>query len=98
MSDRETLSCEEAIRLLASYLDGELESGSAVQLKDHLDRCRSCYSRHEFEKGLRERIAGLAEEPLRPEFEERIQGLVSPFAGSRSRGRSGEPGADDRGP
>lgn len=98
MSDRETLSCEEAIRLLASYLDGELEGGSAAQLEDHLDRCRSCYSRHEFEKGLKDRVASLGEERPRSEFEERIQGLVSRFAGSRSRSRSDEPGADDEGP
>lgn len=94
MSDTETLSCEEAIRRLASYLDGELESGSAVELEEHLDRCRSCYSRHEFEDGLKERVAGLGEESPRPEFQERIRGLVSRFSRAGSP-RPSRPAVED---
>ena len=95
MSDTETLSCEEAIRLLASYLDGELERGSTAELEEHLERCRSCYSRHEFEKGLKERIAELGAESPRPEFEDRIRGLVSRFSRAGSSGDSSSAGEDD---
>lgn len=95
MTNRETLSCEEAIRLLASYLDGELERGSSAKLEDHLERCRSCYSRHEFEKGLKERVAALREASPRPEFEERIRGLVSRFSRAGSSGSSVPAGEDD---
>ena len=75
----EALTCDEAIRRLALYLDGELGRASSGELEDHLRRCRSCYSRHEFEKGLKAHLARLGREPVRPEFEDRIRGLVSRF-------------------
>jgi len=80
MSDREMLTCEQAIRRLAAYLDDELDARSRSRLEDHLDRCRSCYSRHEFEKGLKRQLSDLARGPVRPEFEDRIRSLVSRFA------------------
>lgn len=80
MSDQNMLSCEEAIRRLASYLDGELEAESNVELEHHLSLCRSCYSRHEFEKGLKSRISDLGSESVRPDFEKRIESLVASFA------------------
>jgi anti-sigma factor (TIGR02949 family) len=78
--DRRVLTCDEAIRLLASYLDGELENDSRETVEDHLHRCRSCFSRHEFEKGLKAQLERLGREEVRPDFEERIRGLVARFA------------------
>jgi anti-sigma factor RsiW len=85
MSDR-ALTCEEAIRLLVDYLDDELVEERRGDLERHLDVCRSCYSRREFEKGLKEQVSGLGREPVRPDFQERIRALV---------GRFGRPGIDD---
>lgn len=77
----EPLTCDEAIRLLALYLDGELQNSSrSERLEEHLRICKSCYSRHEFEKGLKEQLGRLGREPVRPEFQERIQGLLSRFS------------------
>jgi anti-sigma factor (TIGR02949 family) len=86
MSDRE-MTCEEAIRLLVDYLDGELEADRRGELDRHLSICRSCFSRHEFEKGLKERVAELGQEPVPPEFQDRIRALVSRFAGADAGGR-----------
>jgi anti-sigma factor (TIGR02949 family) len=36
------MNCEEAGRLLDSYLDGELERGLLHKLEQHLNRCSSC--------------------------------------------------------
>ena len=77
--DHDVLTCEEAIRLLAAYLDGELDGDSRGKMEDHLQRCRSCFSRHEFEEGLRAQLAELGKEPVRPEFRERIGDLLSRF-------------------
>lgn len=85
MSDR-VLTCEQAIRLLVEYLDDELDAGRRGDLEHHLDICRSCYSRREFEKGLKEQVSELGREPVRPEFQERIRALV---------GRFGTPGNED---
>lgn len=80
MSDQTVLTCEEAIRRLASYLDGELEGETRAELESHLGRCRSCYSRHDFEKGLKRHLSDLGHAPVSPRFEERIRSLVTQFA------------------
>lgn len=77
--DAAGLGCREAILALAAYLDGELESASRGRLEEHLEICKSCYSRHEFEKGLKQRLADLGEEKVRPGFQARIRSLVSRF-------------------
>jgi anti-sigma factor (TIGR02949 family) len=79
MSDRKMLECAEAIRLLVEYLDNELSTGRRDDLERHLEMCRSCHARHEFEKGLKDQIAGLGRETIRPEFRNRILSLVDRF-------------------
>lgn len=73
----ETIGCAEAVRRLAAYLDGELDAEDEDEVERHLDRCRSCFSRAEFEKRLRARIRqDLKEEPVSPEFESRVRSLL----------------------
>lgn len=47
------LECEEAIRMVLEYLDNELEHRDNDALEAHIHKCRSCYSRVEFEKRLK---------------------------------------------
>lgn len=79
MSEPDRIECEEAIRRLAEYLDGELQEGEADELERHLETCRSCWSRAEFERQLRERMAALGEDDVRPAFERRIRDLLGQF-------------------
>lgn len=77
MNERERIDCEEALRRLAAYLDRELEAGESAEVERHLERCRSCFSRAEFERRLKERIRrdlGLTAVP--PAFEERMRSLL----------------------
>lgn len=76
MSER-TIGCEEALRLLAAYLDGE--STDCGDVARHLETCRSCYSRAEFERALRARLQELGRRDPEPAFAERIRGLVREF-------------------
>jgi anti-sigma factor (TIGR02949 family) len=78
-------SCEDALRLLAGHLDRELDERATQQVERHLEICRSCYSRAEFEKRLKERVAELGHEPVRPELAHRVQTLIRSFtlAGGR---------------
>lgn len=73
-------SCEDALKLLAQHLDGELDAPTHRQLEEHLDTCRSCYSRAEFERRLKAHVAELAREPVRPQLASRIQTLIRDFA------------------
>jgi anti-sigma factor (TIGR02949 family) len=79
MSETEIRNCEDALRHLAAYLDRELKPPGAEQLERHLDTCRSCYSRAEFEQRLKERVAELGRERVAPELSERVQTLVRTF-------------------
>lgn len=77
MSER--IPCEEAIRLLATYLDGELGGMDERHVREHLHACRSCYSRAEFERRLKGSLAELRGEPVEPGFEKRIRTMIQGF-------------------
>ncbi|MGH7509538.1 MAG: anti-sigma factor family protein [Gemmatimonadales bacterium] len=79
MSESTPLRCEEALLVLADYLDGELHQSSHETLERHLEVCRSCFSRAEFERRLRSRLGSLAQEPLTPAFTERIRTIMDRF-------------------
>lgn len=50
------LSCEEVVDRLFEYLDGELEDLESQQVKDHLEACKRCYPRAEFERAFLEAV------------------------------------------
>lgn len=79
MTEPTMMTCEDALRLLAAYLDGELGAAHRHELDDHLARCRSCFSRAEFERRLKTQLSALREQPVKPSFEERIRELIDRF-------------------
>ena len=79
MSDIPTIPCEEALRRLLEYLDGELEAHEQHKVADHLDRCRSCFSRAEFERRLKGHLAELGDTPVPASVEARIRSLLGGF-------------------
>lgn len=75
------IDCEEAIRRLATYLDRELDAEAAAEVEAHLERCRSCFSRAEFERRLRERLRQeMGGAPVTPEFQARVRDLIRGLA------------------
>lgn len=46
------LDCEGVVDRLFEYLDGELEDLESQQVKDHLEVCKRCYPRAEFERAF----------------------------------------------
>jgi anti-sigma factor (TIGR02949 family) len=80
MSTTEVRNCEDALRLLAAHIDRELDASTQYQVERHLEMCRSCFSRAEFEQRLKESIAALAREPVRPELVARVHTLVRTFS------------------
>jgi anti-sigma factor (TIGR02949 family) len=83
MGITEIRGCEDALRLVAAYLDRELGGMESEQVRRHLQVCRSCYGRAEFEKRLRARLAELGHEPVRPELAGRVQSLIRTFTVAR---------------
>jgi anti-sigma factor (TIGR02949 family) len=79
MSTIEIRSCEDALRLLAAHIDRELDAPAQAQMERHLETCRSCYSRAEFDKRLKQSVAELGHEPVRPELADRVRTLIHKF-------------------
>ena len=75
MTNRD-LRCEEALRLLAAYIDGELEQTPSGDVERHLETCRSCCSRADFERQLKSQLELIGKRDLKPAFALRIRNLV----------------------
>ena len=80
MNDKHPMTCDEALRLLAAYLDGELHDGSHESVEHHLEMCRSCFSRAEFERRLRGEMRRLRREEVSSDFADRVRGMLESFA------------------
>jgi len=50
MSDRETLSCQQAVDRVYEYLDGELDAETTERVRAHLEVCKKCYPYFNFER------------------------------------------------
>jgi anti-sigma factor RsiW len=79
MTDSNPITCEEALRLLAEYIDGELAGTARWDVHKHLEACRSCYSRAEFERRLKAQLVALGSATVRPELEQRVRTLIGQF-------------------
>jgi anti-sigma factor (TIGR02949 family) len=73
------LRCEEALRHLAAYLDHELAEPESEAVGRHLETCRHCYSRSEFEKRLKAQIAMLRRSQPDASLEERVRRILRQF-------------------
>ena len=76
---KQNLTCEEVLQHLFAYLDKELDAEASAEIERHLEGCRGCFSRAEFEKKLKARLSetgtGTASESLRA----RIKSLIERF-------------------
>ena len=71
------MNCQETLETLWQYLDKELDGGASSELQRHLEDCRQCFSKVEFERRLREIVRrSCAGEHAPPELRERISRLL----------------------
>jgi mycothiol system anti-sigma-R factor len=50
----ESITCEDALRLVHEFLDGELEGVSPEEVQAHFEVCQGCYPHLRFERAFRE--------------------------------------------
>ena len=76
MSESTDMQCNDALRLLAQYLDRELSDGEHAEVERHLRTCRSCFSRAEFERRLKGELAALSSADVPTALQDRIHALL----------------------
>jgi anti-sigma factor (TIGR02949 family) len=73
------INCDQALRQLFAYLDHELDESELGAMQAHLHTCKSCFSRFEFERLLKDRVRSLRDEQATPGISERIKALLKAF-------------------
>lgn len=79
MTRYDELRCEEVLRNLLTYLDRELEPEMSTRIAHHLELCRGCFSRAEFERKLKAhlRSCGMVSTPAT--LRVRLKQLINRF-------------------
>jgi len=73
------IDCEQALRQIFEFIDHELDESRREAMAHHLHACKSCFSRVEFERRLKEKIGSLRDEQATAEVSNRIKGLLKSF-------------------
>ena len=73
------ISCEEVISKLYDYLDQELGGSTQLDIDEHIKDCRECFSRAEFERALRKKVAGSIEADTPADTRNRLEALIKRF-------------------
>ncbi len=78
MTNRQ-IDCEQALRQILEYVDHELGDHEHSLMEQHLRTCKSCFSRLEFERRLKEKVGMLRDDEVPSTLGERIKGLLKSF-------------------
>ena len=70
--------CQDILRQLWEYLDGELPAGEAEEIREHLEDCAHCNPQYEFQLRFLEALvkAYAAREVPPPEFVRRLRAAL----------------------
>lgn len=78
--DREDIGCLRAIEMFYAYIDGELGDAEAIaEFEHHLEHCRSCFTRAEFEGLLTDRLKAVAAARASDGLRKRLRTLMDNF-------------------
>jgi mycothiol system anti-sigma-R factor len=71
--------CKGVLDNLFLYLDQEMEGKDALEIKAHIELCRSCFDRIEFEKVLRIHIREQTNHLCPDKLKAKIQKIIENF-------------------
>ncbi len=75
------LSCEDALRLVHDFLDGELEGTPSADVKAHFEKCQRCYPFLRLEESFRLALRKAARgESTPPDLRERVLSVLEEAA------------------
>lgn len=73
------ISCDEAIKRIFGYIDDHLQGKPRAELEHHLEACRHCFDRVEFERLLKSRLSKLHVDPTSEKLRKKVEELVDRF-------------------
>ncbi len=77
------VTCREVAELLIDYIDGELPEMKMITLQQHICACAPCMVYlHTYHTTI-EMTHALPDEPLPPEFEARLRGVLEGWQGEK---------------
>lgn len=76
MKKIEPIDCEQALARIFEYVDRELSGDEREAMEHHLQTCKSCFSRAEFERRLKGKLVQLRDEEATPAARKRIEDLL----------------------
>ena len=71
--------CKAVLDGLFEFLDKEMDATAATEIKAHLELCRSCFDRTEFEKEIRQHFKDKTEHACPDVVKNRIKKLIENF-------------------
>jgi anti-sigma factor (TIGR02949 family) len=74
-----TITCIEAMSKLQAYLDNEVGGPTEQDIDHHLDNCRECFSRSEFETALRKKVVQISATKTPQDIQQRLTSLIKKF-------------------
>ncbi|HET9734769.1 MAG TPA: zf-HC2 domain-containing protein [Burkholderiales bacterium] len=76
---KEQINCEQALKQILDYVDRELGEHERAAMQAHLHTCKSCFSRMEFERRLKEKVGAVCDEEVPAQLAARVKGLLKNF-------------------
>jgi anti-sigma factor (TIGR02949 family) len=73
------INCEQALKRILEFIDRELSEDERERLERHLQSCRTCFSRVEFERQLKAKLSSLSDNQAPERTRERIKSLLEDF-------------------
>ena len=76
MKKVQTIECEQALTRIFELIDHELKGHEREVMQHHVDTCKSCFSRVEFERRLKGRLKTLRDAETNDSARKRIEKLL----------------------
>ena len=74
--EKRDIDCEQALRQIFDFLDHELGAADHEAMHRHLETCKSCFSRMDFERRLKDKLKALREKSASQQMSARINELL----------------------
>jgi anti-sigma factor (TIGR02949 family) len=73
------IDCAQALKRMFELIDRELSDEDREAVERHLQACRSCLSRAEFERALKSKVEALSQSDVPSKTLDRITALMQQF-------------------